>query len=206
MLEQLFKLVQSESQSEIIDNPAIPNEQNNHAIGFATDSIFGELKNTLSQGGLKNILGMFTGSGSVSADHPIAGNIIKNLSGGLMEKFGLDASGASGIAKSIVPTILSKLVSKTNDASDTSFNINGIIGSLVGGNSSQGSPVELPGSGLPGGIDFSSVLQNMGGSALDQNHDGSVNIDDLSGLLSGFGKNTKQEEGVGSLLKGVFGG
>jgi hypothetical protein len=44
MIEQLFKLIQSESANEIINNPVIPNENNNHAIGLATDSIFSGLQ------------------------------------------------------------------------------------------------------------------------------------------------------------------
>lgn len=213
MLEQLFNLIKNESQNEIINNPAIPNEHNNHAVGLATDSIFSGLQGALANGGLKDVLGMFTGGGNTNSSNPIVGGIINNLVGSLMHKFGIDNAAATSIASSMIPSILGKLVNKTNDPNDSSFNINGIIGSLMGGNSSQGSPVEVPGvqGQQGGGIDFGGILKNLTSGGLDSNHDGSVGIDDIAGLVgkvTGGAQQQNQQQssggGIMDLLKGFM--
>lgn len=211
MLEQLFNLVKWESESDIINNPAIPNEQNNHAVGMAADSIFGGLQNALGQGGLKDVLGMFTGG--VSSNHPMISGIIINFSGGLVNKFGLDESAAGSIAGRVIPNVMDKLIHKTNDPNDQTFNINGVIGSLTGHATQQGGGVQIPGSSEDGsGIDFGGILQNLGGGGLEANHDGQVGLDDLSGLVSGMmgRKETSEHEGqqdggVMGMLKGLMG-
>jgi hypothetical protein len=71
-----------------------------------------------------------------------------------MSKFGLSSEKASGVANSLIPGIMNKLVHKTNDPGDSSFNLQGILSSL-------------------------------GGSGLDKNHDGKLNLDDVKSL---FGK------------------
>ena len=212
MLEQLFNLIKNESQNEIINNPAIPNEHNNHAVGLATDSIFSGLQGALANGGLKDVLGMFAG-GNTSSNNPIVGGIINNLVGGLMNKFGIDSPMATSIASSLIPSILGKIVHKTKDPNDSSFDINGIIGALTGGNSSQGSPVQIPGLQQQqggGGIDFGGILKNLAGGAIDSNHDGSIGLDDLSGLIGkvtgGAQQQNQQQQGGGimDLLKGFM--
>jgi hypothetical protein len=219
MLEQLFNLIRSESESEIINNPAIPNELNNHAVGLATDSIFGGLQNALANGGLKSVLGMFTGgndspANSGFANNPLVGGMINNFVGSLMKKFGIDNSMATGIAASLIPKILGKLVNKTNDSGDSSFDINGIIGALTGGNSQGGGAVQLPGlqdnPQASGGIDFGGILKNLTSGGLDANKDGSIGLDDLSGIVGGLvgGKQQSQQSGGGvmDMLKGLIGG
>lgn len=218
MLEQLFSLVKNESENEIINNPAIPNEHNNHAVGLATDSIFGGLQNALGNGGLKNVLGMFAGGesgGSSITDNPVVGGMINNYGGNLMKKFGIDGTAASSIANTVIPKVLGKLVHKTNDPSDSSFDINGIIGSLTGAAAQAGGGVTLPGTTAhasgSGGIDFGNIVKSMAGGQLDANKDGHLGLDDLSGVVSGLvGNKTKTQGesggGVMDLLKGFIGG
>lgn len=215
MLEQLFNLIQSESENEIINNPAIPNEHNNHAIGLTTDAIFGGLQGALANGGLKDVLGMFTGGNAGNsgiASNPMVSGIVNNLVGSLMKKFGLDSSTAGSIAGSIIPKVLGRLVSKTNDEGDSSFDINGIIGALTGSQSQPGGGVQLPGiQGGGSGIDFGGILKNLTSGGLDANHDGQLGLDDLSGVIGGLvgGKQQAQQQsggGVMDMLKGLIGG
>jgi len=66
------------------------------------------------------------------ASHPVVKNIESNLSGDMMSKFGLDKAAVGNIVSSLLPVVMSKLVSKTNDPGDSSFNLDGILGSLAG--------------------------------------------------------------------------
>ncbi|HOZ51108.1 MAG TPA: hypothetical protein PLU17_04580 [Chitinophagaceae bacterium] len=215
MLEQLFSLIKNESQNEIINNPVIPNEQNNHAVGLATDSIFSGLQGALANGGLKDVLGMFTGGGNTSSNNPIVGGIINNFVGSLMQKFGIDSPMATSIASSLIPSIIGKMVNKTNDPNDNGFDINGIIGALTGSNASQGGGVQLPGvqNAQEGGIDFGGILKTLTSGGLDSNKDGSIGIDDLAGMIgkvtSGAQQQNQQQQpsgggGIMDLLKGFM--
>lgn len=217
MLEQLFNLVKGEAQDAIINNPAIPNDQNNHAVGMATESIFGGLQSALASGGLSSVLGMFTGGGNTSGSNPIVAGITNNLVGGLMKKFGIDSPMATSIAASLIPSVLGKLVNKTNDSNDSSFDINGIIGSLTGGNAQQGGGVQIPGlenhaQAQGGGIDFGGILKNLAGGAMDSNNDGKMGLDDIAGIIGKVaggnqqqGQAQQQGGGVFDMLKGLMG-
>jgi hypothetical protein len=126
MFDQLLQLVKDNAGDAIINNPAIPNEKNDSAIESTTSSIFDSLKNMATQG---NLTDMFKDGGSSTA----VANITSNAAGGLMEKFGLDSSAASNIAQQLIPSVLDKFVSKTNDPNDSSFDLGSIVSSLTGG-------------------------------------------------------------------------
>jgi hypothetical protein len=105
-----------------------------------------------------------------------------------MQKFNLDQGAASNIAGSLVPNVLQKLVSKTNDPSDSSFDIQGIFNNLSNGKTS--------------GMNIQGLLSKVAGSGLDRDGDGDVDLQDAMAMLGGG-------QGAGGLMdkvKGFFGG
>ena len=127
-----------------------------------------------------------------------------------MSKLGLNSTMAKTIAASIIPMIIGKLISKTKDANDNSFDINNIIGALTGAKASNGG-VEIPGVG-GNGIDFGSILKNITSGGLDTNHDGKIGIDDIAGVIKNFSSNSQSNEsgqssdgGILGALKGILG-
>jgi uncharacterized protein YidB (DUF937 family) len=132
MFDELLNLVKEHAGSAIINNPAVPNEKNDAVCETATNSIIDKMKEMAGSGGIDSITSMFQ-SGSNVADHPAASNISSGVVNDLMKKFGFDGATASGIVAQLIPTVLSKLTSKTNDPNDKSFDLNSIIGSLTGG-------------------------------------------------------------------------
>ncbi|MBL0315242.1 MAG: hypothetical protein IPP69_05465 [Flavobacteriales bacterium] len=135
MLDNLINLVKEHAGDAIINNPAIPNERNDEAIQSAAGGIMDHLKGITSGGGLDAITGLFNQGGN-DAGHPEISNISSSVAGGLMEKFGLDSAQAGGIAQKLIPVVMNKLINKTNDPNDSSFDLNGIVGSLTGGGAS----------------------------------------------------------------------
>lgn len=191
MLEELLNLVKQQSGDAIINNPAVPNEHNEAVIAETSNSIAGGLQGMLSQGGgLTDILKMFGGQDQGTATN----NITQQLSGGviqnLMSKFGLDSQAAGGIASSLIPGILSKLVSKTNDPNDSSFNIQSIFNNFSGGQTS--------------GMDISGLLSKVKSGAIDLNGDGHTDMQDLMAVFSQGGGNSGG--GILDKLKGMLGG
>lgn len=166
MLDNLLQLVKQYAGSAIITNPAIPNERNDEAIETAGSSIFNGLKNAASNGNITDIISMFNSESNV-ANSGIAQNIKSGFIGNLMQKFGLDANAASGIASNLIPTVLQQLVHKTNDTNDSSFDLQSIISKVGGGN-----------------IDVQSLIGQFTGNQTSNAGGGSI-VDSLKGL---FGK------------------
>ncbi|MBS1748509.1 MAG: hypothetical protein JST63_01240 [Bacteroidetes bacterium] len=189
MFENLLDLVKQHAGDAIINNPAIPNDRNNEAISEATNSIAGGLQGLFSQsGGLKDIIKMFSGQNQGTTTN----NIAQSLSGGLIEnlmsKFGINSQSAGSIASSLIPSVLSSLVSKTNDPNDSSFNIQDIFNKFSGGQTS--------------GMDIAGLLSKAKSGALDLDGDGDTDLQDIMQMMSKSGG----AGGILDKLKGLFGG
>ncbi|MBC7586944.1 MAG: hypothetical protein H7178_01185 [Chitinophagaceae bacterium] len=133
MLENLFDLVKQNADAAIINNAAIPNERNDEAVETASSSIFDGLRNAVASGNLNDVIGMFSGH-SDTASNPVTQNIQGGFIQQLMHKFGLDHNAADGIAGGLIPNVLKKLIHKTNDPNDNSFDLSSILGKLGVGN------------------------------------------------------------------------
>jgi hypothetical protein len=138
MLENLINLIREQAGDAVINNPAVPNDQNEAVIAQAGQSITGGLQNLISQGNIQELIGLFQNGPSSVQNHPAVQNISSGLIGQLMEKFGLNQSAASGVASGLIPNVLQSLVQKTNDPSDNSFTLQGILSHLGGSQGIEG--------------------------------------------------------------------
>jgi hypothetical protein len=133
MLENLINLVKENAGDAVINNPAVPNEQNDAVIAAAGQSVQGSMQNMILQGKLQDLLSLFHNGVGNTASNPSVQNISTDLIKNLTDKFGFNQSTSSGIANNLVPRLLQRLVSKTNDPADNSFTLQGIIGHLTSG-------------------------------------------------------------------------
>lgn len=198
MFDQLMNLVKQYSGDAVINNPAVPNEQNDAVMSTASSSIMDTLKGMMSGGGAASVLNLFSQNTNEDVtNHPVTQNVSSNLVTTLMNKFGFDSDKASGIASSVIPMVMSKLVSKTNNSTDNSFDLQGIFNSLSDNKT--------------GGMDIGSLLSKFGGSSLDKNNDGQVNLADLTAAFSGNNSQPNEQNpqqgggGIMDTLKGLFG-
>lgn len=193
MLEQLMDLVREHAQGAVVNNPAVPNEQNEAVIGAATESIASGLQQELASGNTEGVLSLLGGSSEASAGNPVVSNISNNLVGTLLEKFNLDKGAATQLAATLIPTVLASLANKTSDPANGSFSLDGILNSLTGGSAQ--------------GINLQGILGTLSGG-LDKNGDGKVDLEDLKSLLSNGAQQQQQANtggGIGGMLKNLLG-
>jgi hypothetical protein len=151
MLDSIINLVREHAGEAIANNPAIPNEQNEAVTAEAGSSILEGLKNMISGGQAQDVLSLLSHPSGDFQSHPAVQNISAGFIQNLVSKFGIDPAAASGVASSLIPTVLQHLVSKTNDTSDSSFSLENIAGQLTGGQGLQGLLGSL-GQGGAGGV------------------------------------------------------
>ena len=176
MLENLLDLIKQNAGSAIVNNPAIPNEHNDAAVSMAGSSIMDGLKNMISSGNTQDVVNLFNHQGGDIANTPAAQQISGGFVQNLMGKFGLGEGAASGIAASLIPMVLQKLVHQTNDPNNSNFNIQSVIGSLVGGGGTQ-----QPAAG-GGGLDIQGILSQFTGGHAGASGGGGI-LDTLKGLM-----------------------
>ncbi len=181
MFETLLNLVKEHAGDAIVNNPVIPNEQNEDAIKHTTTSIVSGLQSQLASGNFKDVMNLLGGKSAIN-QNPAAAHLTQNVAGDLASKFGFNSDQAGSIVSTMLPGILASMVKKTNDPNDSSLDLNGIFNSLSGGKTS--------------GIDF--------GKMLDKDGDGS-SLDDIAGMFSGGNKNDGSQGGFGDLLGGLMG-
>lgn len=128
MFDNLLKLVTENASDAIINNNAIPNEKNNEAINLTSNSIFDTLKSQASGGNMNDILSMFNSGSSSGINNAISSNVVQSLS----SKLNIEPQQAQSVANTLIPQVMNQLVKKTNDPSDSSFDLKDIMGSLGG--------------------------------------------------------------------------
>ncbi len=140
MLDQLMQLISQHGQDAVVNNSAVPNEHNEAVMQEAGSSIFSGLQSALAGGGLSSISNLFSGSAGQNAgisglvSNPVVQNIIQQLTGNLSNKFNLSPETAQSVSSNLVPNVLQNLSDKANDPNDSSIDLQGILGSLGGGN------------------------------------------------------------------------
>lgn len=171
MLDQLMQLVRESGQQTVVENPAVPNEQNEAVMHEASSSIMGSMQNLLKSGGPGAVQSLFEGVQSGNTSNPALQQTTNHFSENLMQKFGMNAGTAQSIAGSIIPMVLGKLMNRSGGAGGGS-DIGNILGSLTGG----------AGTGQQGGM--LGNLSAMGAKfGLDKDKDGDVDVNDLMGMF-----------------------
>lgn len=195
-----MQLVRENAQEPVVNNPAVPNENNDAVIGEATQSITAGLQDELANGNgmdVLSLLGGKDGNGIADQSNPLVNKISGNFIDSLLQKFNMDKGTATQLAATLIPTVLSSLVQKTNDPNNSSFSLPGILNSLTGGKAA--------------GLNLDGILGQFQGG-LDANGDGQVDLKDLMGALSGGAKEQQAQQsqgnvegGLGGMLKNLLG-
>ena len=184
MLDQLSELVKQYGTEAVVNNTAVPNENNEGVMDEASNSIFSGLQQMVSEGGTAQLAELFSGNNAATTSNPVVQKLTEQLSGNLGQKFGLDSSAAGGIATSLIPKVLGSLIGKAKNPNDSSFEISDLVNAISGGQGNAG---------------LMDAISKYGGQfGLDQNNDGKVDMSDAMEAVSKKG-------GLGGLLGKLFG-
>jgi len=200
MLKELFDLVRGNAQESVINNPDVPNEQNEEVVAEATNTIASGFRNIVAGGGVQSLLSLFGGDGTNKKgllSNPIVSMMMGHFAGKLMNKFGLNNSQANNLSGSLIPNVLGSLINKTNDQNDSGFSLEKLLGSITGQSSSANTGNEQSSGGGLGDL----LKQFTGG---DQSSGGGGGLMDIVKQLAGGAQQQQQRNGGGllDLIKG----
>lgn len=184
MFDQLTDLVKQFGGDAVVNNTAIPNENNEAVMNEASSSIFSGLKDIVANGNVSDLAGILNRKATIDMNNPVVQELANKVTGNLGEKFGLSNEAAGSVAGGLIPQVLGGLVNKANDPNQPGFNMSDLVSSISGGQ----------GGGLMDMV--SSVGSKFG---LDQDGDGQVGISDVTEMVS------KKSGGLGGLLGKLFG-
>jgi hypothetical protein len=182
MVEDLNNLVRQNADAAIINNTAIPNERNEEAVQEASAAIEDTLKTSLSGGNVKEVAGLFNGTDDQVTSSAVTKQATGNFMDRLQSRFGLNIPQAANIANNLIPTVLKRLVQKTADPNDNSFNLQKIFNEVSGGKTD--------------GMNVQAMIAKFKGS-MDKDGDGDVDMQDIKAFFAGSG-------GVADKIKALF--
>ncbi len=189
MLDQLLDIIKNHSQDAVVNNPAVPNQDNEAVQSTLLTSIVQGFQGEAAKGNISGIMQLLSGKQDVNQS-PVVSGISQNAIGSLMDKFGISGATAQSIVGAVLPIVLKTVISKMNNSGDSSMNANSVLGSLLAGSGAN-----------TGGFDFSQVTSALADGKLDMN-----DLKNIGGSLFGSNKKEDKEGGLGDMLGGLFGG
>lgn len=196
MLKELFELVKGQASETIINNPAVPNEQNNEVMAEATNTVASGLRNIVAGGGVQSLLALFGGGNDKKSllSNPIVSMMMGHFAGKLMNKFNMKNNQANNLSGTLIPGVLASLINKTNDPNNQAFSLENLLGSITGNKSGlatgqgggglQDLLSQLNGGGAQGaGGGMMDIIKELAGGAQQQQQ---TNGGSLLDIIKGF--------------------
>lgn len=194
MLDQLLAMVKEIGQEQVVNNSLVPNEHNEAVMATASESILGTMQQAIANGRGEEMMGMFKSNNSAEImASPLAQEMQDGFVANAQQQLGLSSNVVKGLAITMIPIIISKLVKRTNSTAevDNGFSIEGLLGGLTGGSHSGGGGMDIgsligqfTGGGQQGGGGIADILQNLTGGGGGQQAGGGQSM--ISNLIKGF--------------------
>jgi len=197
MLKELFDLVKGNATESVINNPDVPNEQNNEVVAEATNTVASGMRNIVAGGGIQSLLSLFSSGGGNKKSllsNPIVSMMMGHFAGKLMNKFNMNNNQANSLSGNLIPNVLSSLINKTNDPNDSRFSLEKLLGSITGNKNA-----ELAGQNSGSG-GLQDLLQQFTGGGARTGGGGLLDI--VKSLAGGAQQQQKKNGNLLDLIKG----
>jgi hypothetical protein len=126
MLDQIMDLVKGQVAKSVGGIKGIPAGKESAVVETTADSLLAGLKKNASLDGLGALLGGGVGGSMVSG---LSSGVVKALT----SKLKLSPAVAQTIASTVIPAVTSLLKNKVDDKNEPGFNLESMLGNLVGG-------------------------------------------------------------------------
>lgn len=147
-MSQLLDLIKNQVAESISDKLSISDNQKNDVFNGVSTSIFDSIKQTASEeGGIGQLMSLFTGKTSASAS-PVSALAASMFKKNIASKLGLSDSISDMVVK-FIPVIIEKFTKKAND--DDGMDVGDLLSSL-GGGSSLADGLKKAAGGILGGL------------------------------------------------------
>ncbi len=200
MLKEIFDLIKENAAGPVINNPQVPNEQNDAVVAEATNTVASGLRNMVAGGGLQSIISLFNNNGQGGQvniqsllNNPMVNMMIGHLTGKLTSKYNLGSQEAGNVASNLIPEALSNLINKTNDPGNSTFSIESLLNSITGGQSNQVVQEQQPNNDGGGLMD---IISQFSGNS----QDGGGGLMDIVSKFAGGARTQQQKNGSGGLM------
>lgn len=182
MLEQLMNLVRQEAPAALSGMQGVPHDQQGAIEEEAAHSVQEGMQQIAQQEGPAGIKNLFSAAEQGDTSNPQMQMLTNNFAGSLGQKFGLGGGAGKAIAAMLIPLIVSRLFKRTKDPNDSAFNVQDILGSILGGG--RGGSGGLGGMLGGGGGGLGGMLGGMlGGGGGSQAQPGGQKSGGLGGML-----------------------
>lgn len=147
-MSQLLDLIKNQVAESISDKLSISDNQKNDVFNGVSTSIFDSIKQTASEeGGIGQLMSLFTGKTSASAS-PVSALAASMFKKNIASKLGLSDTISDMVVK-FIPVIIEKFTKKAND--DDGIDVGDLLSSL-GGGSSLADGLKKAAGGILGGL------------------------------------------------------
>src|SRR5690606_8114029 len=113
-----LSLVQENSKEAVVSNPSVPNNLNGDVVNTLMSTLVGGFQQEAQGGNIGGLVSLFaTQNPTVNSlsSNPIVSGIAQQAIGALVQKLGLNSNVASGIAASVIPSVIAAVIGKLND-------------------------------------------------------------------------------------------
>ena len=192
MLDELMKMAQEFAPQVLNNHQEVDTTQQGAIAQEASTSLFTGMQDLLKNGGPGALKGLMQGAQAQDANNPQVQQVSQHFQNNLTQKMGISSGVAKTIGMALIPMLLSKLFSRTKDPNDSGFNIQDMLGSLMGGGAAGGLSGML--GGLMGGgaqpqtagvqAGSGGMLSDLGTKmGLDKDGDGDTDLNDLMSMF-----------------------
>ena len=128
------KVVEECAQQVIIQNKAIPNQLNSAAIREVSEQVFACLKDQVEKGEMQEVVSLFQSS-AIKPNNPVVATMTSCVASCLTTKFNIPVQDSQTVANSLVPAVMSEVISKTNDPRNVDFDLQQMMRGMTGDSS-----------------------------------------------------------------------
>lgn len=189
-----MNLVRQEAPQALSGMQGVPQGQQDAIQDEAAHTVQAGMQQIAQQQGPAGLKSLFSAAQAGDTSNPQMQMLTNNFAGSLGQKFGLGGGIGKTIAMALIPMLISRLFHRTKDPNDNGFNIQDMLGSLMGGGlggmmggggGGLGGMLGGGGGGLGGmlGSAMGGGQQQRGGGMLDRDGDGDTDLKDLLGMF-----------------------